>query len=109
MGRGLLRRWPIAFVAVAGLGVSAVAAAAPTVIVGGATATKPAKRLRPPGAHIGGCPVFPASNAWNQEIASAPLHPLSAQTVNHIQAIGSDFVHPDVGSTFGIPFVVVPA
>ena len=59
--------------------------------------------------HLGGCPVFPAGNAWNQEIASAPLHPLSAQIVNHIQAIGSDNVHPDVGSTFGIPYVVVPA
>ena len=61
------------------------------------------------GAGLGGCPVFPASNAWNQEIASAPPHPLSSQIINHIQLIGSDFVHPDVGSTFGIPFVVVPA
>ena len=109
MPSGRLCRWPIAAVVVAAVGVATVATAAPATIVGGATASKPAKRLRPPGPRLGGCPVFPASNAWNQEIASAPLHPLSAQIIDHIQAIGSDFVHPDVGSTFGIPFVVVPA
>ena len=43
---------------------------------------------------VGGCPVFPADNAWNQEIASAPLHPLSAQIISHIQAIGGDFAAP---------------
>ena len=91
------------------LGVAAVAFAVPTTITKGATASLPAKRLRPPGPHIGGCPVFPPTNAWNTEIASAPLHPLSAQIIAHINSIGGKFVHPDVGSTFGIPFIVVPA
>ncbi len=106
-----MRRWPVAVITFAVLGVAAVAVAAPPVINDGATAHLPAKRLRPPGPRLGGCPVFPADNAWNQEIASAPLHPLSKQIINHIQAIGSTALHPDFGEnqTYGIPFVVVPA
>jgi hypothetical protein len=104
----VLRRWSPAAIVVVVLGIAAVAFAAPSSIVGGATASQPAKRLTPPGPHLGGCPVFPASNAWNQTIISAPVHPLSAQIISHIQAIGNKSVHPDVGSTFGIPFVVVP-
>lgn len=102
-------RWPVAVTVVAALGVAGVAAAVPTTISTGATASVPAKRLRPPGPRIGDCSIFPASNAWNREIASAPLHPLSAQIIAHINSVGGKFVHPDVGSTFGIPFVVVPA
>ena len=105
----VVRRWPIAVTAVAALGVAAVANAVPATITNGATASLPAKRLRPPGPHIGGCPVFPPINAWNTEMASAPLHPLSAQIINHINSVGGQYVHPDVGSTFGIPFIVVPA
>lgn len=105
----MFRRWPIAAVVAAAIGVATVATAAPPTISTGATADKPAKRLRPPGPRIGDCPIFPATNAWNQEIASAPLHPRSAEIIAHIQAVGSDFVHPDVGSTFGIPYIVVPA
>jgi len=54
--------------------------------------------------------MFPASNAWNQQIATAPVSPLSTQIINHIQAIGATHLHPDFGETptFGIPFVVVP-
>ena len=54
--------------------------------------------------------MFPASNAWNQEIASAPLHPRSAEIIAHIQSIGAKALHPDFGENplFGIPFVVVP-
>jgi hypothetical protein len=111
MRRGAKRRWPVVVIALAGVCVASVAAAAPTTIVGGATATKPAVRLAPPGPHLGGCPMFPAGNAWNQEIASAPLHPLSSQIINHIQAIGATSLHPDFGEnqTYGIPFVVVPS
>lgn len=106
-----MRRWPVAAVVVAGLGVAAVAAAAPTSIVGSATANKPAKRLMPPGPHLGGCSVFPPGNAWNQEIASAPLHLLSDQIISHIQGTGAKAMHPDFGENpaYGIPFVVVPA
>jgi hypothetical protein len=106
----VLRRWPVAAVVLAALGVAAVASAAPSSITTGATASRPAVRLRPPGPRIGDCPIFPASHAWNQEIASAPLHPLSSQIISHIQAIGSDNLHPDFGENplYGIPFLVVP-
>jgi hypothetical protein len=105
------RRWIVAATVAVALGVAAVAAAAPTSILGGATASQPAKRLTPPGPRIGGCRVFPADNAWNTEIASAPLHPRSAQIINHIQAVGSDNLHPDFGENpdYGIPYLVVPA
>jgi hypothetical protein len=97
-------------IVVAALSVAAIATAAPISVVGGASADKPAKRLRPPGPHLGGCAVFPGNNAWNQEIASAPLHPLSQQIITHIQATGSKALHPDFGEnqSYGIPFVVVP-
>ena len=104
----MLRRWPLVAIVAAVLGLADVAYAAPNSIVIGATASKPAKRLTPPGPHLGGCPIFPGTNAWNQPIASLPLNPLSAQIINHIQLIGATKVHPDVGSTFGIPFLVVP-
>ncbi|HEX2784844.1 MAG TPA: hypothetical protein VHN36_14770 [Ilumatobacteraceae bacterium] len=96
---------------VAGLCVATAATAASITIVGGATASQPAKRLTPPGPHLGGCPMFPASNAWNQKIASTPLHPRSAQIINKIQSIGGTKLHPDFGSYqgYGIPFAVVPA
>ncbi|MDP9465314.1 MAG: hypothetical protein M3P52_11870 [Actinomycetota bacterium] len=106
-----MRRWAVAAIVVAGFGVAAVATAAPTSIIGSATADRPARRLAPPGPHVGGCAVFPSTNAWNQEIASLPLHPLSAEIIGHIQSIGTHFLHPDFGENqaFGIPFLVVPA
>ncbi|MEY2582740.1 MAG: hypothetical protein QOE09_2589 [Ilumatobacteraceae bacterium] len=104
-------RWPVATTIAVALGVASVAAAAaPTTLVGGAKADKPAKRLTLPGPQLGGCPVFPAGNAWNQEIASAPVHQRSAAIIAHIQAIGAKALHPDFGENplYGIPFVVVP-
>ena len=104
------RRVPVAIAVVTVLGIAAVAdAAPPSSVFSSATASRPAKRLRPPGPHIGDCPIFPADHAWNQPVAALPLHPLSAQIINHIQSLGgSTNVHPDVGSTFGIPFIEVP-
>ena len=109
----MLRRAPVAIAVAASLGIAAVAAAAaaapPSSLVSSATASQPAKRLMPPGPHIDGCPIFPGSHAWNQPIAALPLNPLSDQIINKIQTMGGGTkVHPDVGSTFGIPFVVVP-
>ena len=102
--------WPVAAVVVVGLAVASVATAAPVTIFGGATASQQARRLHPPGPHIGDCPVFPGDNPWNQDISALPLHPLSTQIVNHIQSIGATALHPDFGEdqTFGIPFAVVP-
>jgi len=60
---------------------------------------------------VGGCPVFPASSAWNQRIDRMPVAKDSATLV---RAIGLDSpVHADFGSglydgsRIGIPYVVV--
>ena len=70
----------------------------------------PAERVTPPGPTIGGCTVFPASNAWNQDISQLPIHPRSAQMIATIQSIGGDDLHPDFGANpdYGIPYIVVP-
>jgi hypothetical protein len=63
-----------------------------------------------PGASLHGKRVFPADNAWNQDISQAPVDPNSA---NLIAGIGLDVgLHPDFGTTWagapnGIPYVVV--
>jgi hypothetical protein len=60
---------------------------------------------------VGGCPVFPANNAWNVDISGYPVHPRSAAILRRIALVGGDFVHPDFGSNlaYGIPYTVVPA
>ena len=106
----------VAVVVIAAAVVSAgMAIAAPTISIvdGPASVSRAAVRVAPPspaGPTVAGCPVFPADNAWNTDVSSAPLHPRSAQIVAKIQSIGGRSVHPDFGSdpTYGIPFVVVP-
>lgn len=101
------------FVVTAAVGVGA-ATAAPTPAVtrvgGAATASEPADRVLPPGPSVGGCPVFPVTNAWNTDVSGYPLHPRSAEIVATIQSVGGDFLHPDFGENphYGIPYVVVP-
>ena len=58
---------------------------------------------------LGGCPVFPASNAWNRDISRAPVHPRSAAYVASISQ-NARFLHADFGGAgeYGIPFRVVP-
>jgi len=57
---------------------------------------------------VGGCQVFPRSNAWNRNIANAPVDPNSDR---YIAALPGN-LHPDFGSgrygDYGIPFTVVP-
>jgi hypothetical protein len=64
------------------------------------------------GPKIGGCPVFPASNAWNQNVSKLPVRSDSATLVRRIsQTGGKTMLHPDFGGdgAYGIPFkVVVP-
>jgi hypothetical protein len=66
--------------------------------------------LRAGGPTIGGCPVFPADNAWNQDISSTAVDPNSSAYVARIDSF-RQFLHPDFGSdpSYGIPYVVVPA
>ena len=60
------------------------------------------------GASLNGYVPFPASNAWNTNIASAPLDPNSATI---IAALTGSKLHPDfsniVDGNYGIPYVVV--
>jgi hypothetical protein len=60
-----------------------------------------------PGTTLGGCPVFPAGNAWNRDVSKAPVDPRSDA---YVRSIGLDgHLHPDFASrTYGIPFRVVP-
>ena len=57
------------------------------------------------------CPVFPATNAWNQRVDELPVAPDSAQLISSIGL--SAGLHPDFGSglwdggPIGIPFDVV--
>jgi hypothetical protein len=55
-----------------------------------------------------GCPILPAGDPLNLEIAHAPVDPNSA---NYVASIGlGAHLHPDFGTRreYGIPFVVVP-
>ncbi len=60
---------------------------------------------------LGGCQVFPANNAWNQDVSTLPTHPNSANFIASINGNGRQFLHADFGSNpaYGIPFVIVPA
>ena len=68
-----------------------------------------AQALRLPGAPH--CPIFPATNAWNQRVDRLPVAPDSARLVASIGLDAS--LHPDFGSglwnggPIGIPFDVV--
>jgi hypothetical protein len=59
---------------------------------------------------ISGCPVFPADNAWNQNIAKLPVDPNSAKYIASINDSDNKFLHADFGSNleYGIPYIVVP-
>ena len=58
---------------------------------------------------LGGCPVFPADNAWNTDVSQAPVHANSANYIANILANGGDFLHADFGGggAYGIPYVTV--
>ena len=81
-----------------------LAVAAVSLVAGLSRASAP-----PPA--IAGCPIFPASNPWNQPVDTLPVAPNSAQL---IASIGLDApVHADFGSglweghRIGIPYIVV--
>ncbi len=63
------------------------------------------------GGSLNGLLPFPADNAWNQDVANAPVDPNSAAIINFIGA--NDPLHPDFGSgeyngsSIGIPYIVV--
>ncbi len=59
------------------------------------------------GPHEYSCPIFPASNPLNREIAHAPVDPNSAAYIASIGLTGH--LHPDFGTnpSYGIPYTVV--
>lgn len=72
------------------------------------TLALPAAHHPPAAPRIGGCQVFPRSNAFNRDISRAPVDPNSAR---YVAALPGN-LHPDFGSgrygDYGIPFTVVP-
>jgi hypothetical protein len=61
---------------------------------------------------IGGCPVFPADNAWNTNISKFPVRSDSKRLVSTISSSGGRTkLHPDFGGhgAYGIPFITVDA
>jgi hypothetical protein len=63
-----------------------------------------------PGApQIAGCPVFPASSPWNQEIGGAAVDALSASYLASIGGAAPLFANLGTDARSGIPYVVVPA
>ena len=54
---------------------------------------------------IGGCAVFPSSNAWNAPVDRLPVDAMSAA---YVGSAGPDrFLHPDFGTGGAIPYVIV--
>jgi hypothetical protein len=51
------------------------------------------------------CAVFPPDNPWNQDVSKLPVDPHSDAYIASIG--GSGHLHPDFGTSFGIPYVVV--
>src|SRR4051812_9058414 len=58
---------------------------------------------------VGGCPVFPSTNAWNTDVSAYPVRANSAQYVGNVNSSGGMYLHPDFGGDgeYGIPFKVV--
>jgi len=67
-----------------------------------------------PGPSLGGCPVYPADNAWNRDVSGDPVDPDSDKFIAKMAPATK--VHPDWGGEggtgpewYGIPWIVVPA
>jgi hypothetical protein len=57
---------------------------------------------------VAGCPVFPVSSPWNEDVSRLPV---AVRSVEYVRSIGLGArVHPDFASrAYGIPFEVVSA
>src|SRR4051795_984530 len=63
------------------------------------------------GPSLGGCPMFPADNAWNQKVNTLALWSNSSTLIKNISSPGKTNLHADFGGNgaYGIPFKIVPA
>jgi hypothetical protein len=96
----------LAAVAVA-LASSVVAGASALAQARSATGLRNAGLQESAGPHEYSCPIFPANNPLNQEIAHAPV---AANSAAYIASIGlTGHLHPDFGTnpSYGIPYTVV--
>ena len=87
---------------IAATAVALLAAAAGGVAAGATSGAGP---------RLAGCPVFPASNAWNRDVSHDPVDPRSDA---YLRSIGIDgHLHPDFGSgrygNYGIPITIASA
>jgi hypothetical protein len=55
---------------------------------------------------VGGCAIFPPDDAWNTDVSGMGVD--MTWTTNLFMYATNKSAHPDFGSTFGIPFNVVP-
>jgi hypothetical protein len=88
----------------------ATATAAALFLLAALAAVAAAGARGPGGPVIGGCPVFPASNAWNRDVSHDPVDPRSDDYIRSIDSRGRHFLHADFGGGghYGIPYGVVP-
>ena len=84
--------------------VASLAIAAATAALAQARSDVPPRKVSP---HEYSCPIFPAGNPLNREIAHAPVDPNSAAYIASIGLTGH--LHPDFGTnpSYGIPYTVV--
>lgn len=80
-------------------------------IQGAVVSNSPTPPTPPPSSSvvsIAGCQVFPADNAWNQDVSKLPVHSKSSTFINSISATKT--LHSDFGEEqqYGIPYNVVP-
>jgi hypothetical protein len=87
------------------IAAGALAALATLTLAAGGPTSRPAASRGPV---IGGCPVFPASNAWNRDVSHDPLDPRSSAYIASINSHGPQFLHADFGGGghYGIPYGV---
>jgi hypothetical protein len=80
-------------------------------VLGAACEVPPVDPPPASGPSIGGCPVLPADNPWNQKVTGLAVRSDSSRFISSINASGKTKLHPDFGGDgeYGIPYAVVPA
>jgi hypothetical protein len=101
----------VAVVAVAAVGLVACQPLASPTPGGGTGGGGGAVAAPGPGPSLGGCPMFPANNAWNTKVTSLAVRSDSNTLIANISSTGKTKLHPDFGGggAYGIPFKIVPA
>jgi len=87
---------------------------APAAVFAAAAALPPASasvqsHATPSPPIVGGCRVFPANNAWNEDVSKLPVRSDSGTLILMIsQTGGRTLLHPDFGGhgAYGIPFML---